>query len=40
MICEKIIEDKASVIKNKALELKSNNILYTITPNFLYSIEK
>ena len=37
---EKIIEDKAPVIKDKALELKNNNILYTIIPNFPYSIEK
>ena len=39
-IGDNIIEDKAPVIKDKALELKNNNILYTIIPNFPYSIEK
>ena len=35
---EKLIEDKATIIKEKALELKNNNIPYTIIPDFPYSI--
>ena len=37
---EKIIEDKAPVILEKALVLRSNNISYAIVPDFPFSIEK
>ncbi len=35
---EKLIEDKATVIKEKALELKNNNIEFIINPDFPYSL--